>query len=176
MGTRNLTLVKSNHQTKVAQYGQWDGYPSGQGATVLNFLKQITASDSGLTNFKNKIDHLKNLTDQEVEGLWADFDVSDSGFVSLDTSEKFSNKYPHLHRDTGAKILQMIYNGDAECVYLDKDFLNDSLFCEWAYELDLDNNCLYVYKDGNNKIATFYFNDLPEEDKFVNTLTQANEY
>jgi len=29
MGTRNLTIVTSNGKTKVAQYGQWDGYPGG---------------------------------------------------------------------------------------------------------------------------------------------------
>ena len=40
MGTRNLTLVKDKEgKTKVAQYGQWDGYPEGQGSTILNFIK-----------------------------------------------------------------------------------------------------------------------------------------
>jgi len=27
MGTRNLTCVMKDGQYKVAQYGQWDGYP-----------------------------------------------------------------------------------------------------------------------------------------------------
>ena len=40
MGTRNLTMVINQEgETKVAQYGQWDGYPSGVGASVLSFLK-----------------------------------------------------------------------------------------------------------------------------------------
>ncbi len=40
MGTRNLTLVKDKEgKTKVAQYGQWDGYPEGQGTTILNFIR-----------------------------------------------------------------------------------------------------------------------------------------
>jgi hypothetical protein len=39
MGTRNLTRVICDGKTKVAQYGQWDGYPEGQGKTVLNFLR-----------------------------------------------------------------------------------------------------------------------------------------
>lgn len=37
MGTRNLTMVQFNNEIKVAQYGQWDGEPDGQGATVLEF-------------------------------------------------------------------------------------------------------------------------------------------
>ena len=40
MGTRNLTMVISENKTKVAQYGQWDGYPEGQGKTILKFLKR----------------------------------------------------------------------------------------------------------------------------------------
>jgi len=27
MGTRHLTMVIQNKEPKVAQYGQWDGYP-----------------------------------------------------------------------------------------------------------------------------------------------------
>ncbi len=38
-GTRNLTCVVVGGEYKVAQYGQWDGYPSGQGLTALNFLR-----------------------------------------------------------------------------------------------------------------------------------------
>jgi len=40
MGTRNMTMVIDQEGAKkVAQYGQWDGYPSGVGADILNFLK-----------------------------------------------------------------------------------------------------------------------------------------
>ena len=40
MGTRHLTIViDENNETKVAQYGQWDGYPAGQGTTVVEFLR-----------------------------------------------------------------------------------------------------------------------------------------
>ncbi len=39
MGTRNLTCVYLDGKCKVAQYGQWDGYPEGQGVTCLNFLR-----------------------------------------------------------------------------------------------------------------------------------------
>lgn len=42
MGTRHLTCVVKNNEYKVAQYGQWDGYPSGQGVNILNFLKEMS--------------------------------------------------------------------------------------------------------------------------------------
>jgi len=31
MGTRHLICAKINNEYKLSQYGQWDGYPSGQG-------------------------------------------------------------------------------------------------------------------------------------------------
>jgi hypothetical protein len=45
MGTRHLTMVVSNNETKVAQYGQWDGYPEGQGVTILTFLRSKDSSE-----------------------------------------------------------------------------------------------------------------------------------
>lgn len=44
MGTRNLTAVYLDGQYKVAQYGQWDGYPEGQGITVLTFLLSLAVT------------------------------------------------------------------------------------------------------------------------------------
>jgi hypothetical protein len=38
MGTRNLVAVQIDGQYKIAQYGQWDGYHSGKGLEVLEFL------------------------------------------------------------------------------------------------------------------------------------------
>ena len=39
MGTRNLTkVINEQGEVVVAQYGQWDGYPSGQGVNALNAI------------------------------------------------------------------------------------------------------------------------------------------
>lgn len=34
MGTRHLIKVKYKGEIKVSQYGQWDGYPDGQGLDI----------------------------------------------------------------------------------------------------------------------------------------------
>lgn len=54
MGTRHLICVSHNDQCKVAQYGQWDGYPAGQGVNILAFLREMTAIN--LVLFGNRVD------------------------------------------------------------------------------------------------------------------------
>ena len=51
MGTRNFIIIKLRNLTGLSkrqlkefclmQYCQWDGYPEGQGVTILNFLRKI---------------------------------------------------------------------------------------------------------------------------------------
>ena len=55
MGTRSLIAVKSNEKYKIAQYSQWDGYPDGQGKTVLEFLRSIVKKGR-VIEFKNQLD------------------------------------------------------------------------------------------------------------------------
>ena len=39
MGTRNITRVISNGDLKVCQYCQWDGYPTGAGQDIIDFIR-----------------------------------------------------------------------------------------------------------------------------------------
>jgi hypothetical protein len=46
MGTRNLTkVIDKDGITRVAQYGQWDGYPEGQGKSMLDFISNYRMLD-----------------------------------------------------------------------------------------------------------------------------------
>ena len=53
MGTRNLTAVYIDGEYKVAQYGQWDGYPEGQGLTALHFLRDEMDAEKFKTAVRN---------------------------------------------------------------------------------------------------------------------------
>ena len=150
MGTRNLTMVISNGKPKVAQYGQWDGYPDGQGKTILSTLKRIDAAGEW-AKFKTKIDNLNWLTDKQAK--------------KIDADKLWDIHYPYLSRDAGGKIIEAIhfgkmtvsedYNKKTEVkvniigLTNSEDFANDSLFCEWAYVVDLDKNTFEVYKGFN---------------------------
>jgi len=95
MGTRNLTCVVKDGEYKIAQYCQWDGYPSGNGVEILEFLKNMDRN-----HFENRVNDCVFISSDEVHERWKECGADDSGFVDLEISDKFKEKYPLLHRDT----------------------------------------------------------------------------
>lgn len=140
MGTRHLTCVIVDEEMKVAQYGQWDGYPEGQGRTIVDFLTNLTS----LPRFKNNVRLCTFITDEETEKRWKEVG-SKGGMATLDQSDAFKEKWPELHRDIGAKVLELI-NEAPRKLNDSSDFASDSLFCEWAYVVNLDNETLEIHE------------------------------
>jgi len=58
MGTRHLIVVVNKEEYKVAQYGQWDGYPSGQGVTIADFIDK----SMDINKFREALDDCVYLT------------------------------------------------------------------------------------------------------------------
>jgi len=145
MGTRNLTIVISENKTKVAQYGQWNGYPEGQGKTILMFLKKCD-----LNTFRERLNHLSFLSQREVTNRWNECEIKGN-----------NSNYPELIRNTGAKILELIYDGKVTQLWNRSNFLRDSLWCEWVYVIDLDTQRFEVYSNFSKKHLT-------ERDRFYN--------
>lgn len=128
MGTRHLIAVMVGGKYKVAQYGQWDGYPTGQGMTVLAFLRD----PANVVALRAKAPLTRWLTEADGEVLIAD--------------------QPHMSRDTGAEILAAVASSPPGLLLIDKSaFAGDSLFCEWAYVVDLDANRLEIFRGFNKQ-------------------------
>ena len=132
MGTRNLTAVMMDKEYKIAQYGQWDGYPEGQGRTILNFIHK-----TDLNAFKEALKDVRWITEDESKKVVGTPD--------------WPNVYPHLSRDAGGEILQMVMDGTAKILTNSISFAGDSIFCEYAYVIDLDKNTFEVYEGFNKK-------------------------
>lgn len=135
MGTRHLIAAKIDGDYRIAQYGQWDGYPEGQGATCLDFL-----NETDLDAFKAKLRATSFLTKEEVDQVNSDGD--------------WRAKYPYLSRDTGADILNVVNSSENPIKLVDmRGFAGDSLFCEYAYVIDFDTDTFEIFK-GFNKTPT----------------------
>lgn len=125
---------------KVAQYGQWDGYPSGNGLIVLEFLKNRLKSKRANALFRKNLKAASLLsTEAELEAL--DKEIKAKGIT------QWWQVYPHLSRDMGAKILEYVLDQPPGLKLKGEiAFAADSLFCEWAYVVDLNEGNLEVYK------------------------------
>ena len=173
MGTRNLTAVMLDGKYKIAQYGQWDGYPSGQGITCLEFLRECNLDD-----FKSKVAGTKIMTRDEINSLGSNWEAT----------------HPQLSRNHGAGILQLVNDGAKE-LSGSISFAGDSLFCEYAYVVDLDKKTFEVFQGFNNEklsgarfnsddqsldssgeyepvkiIKTYSLDSLPTNDEFLSEL------
>jgi hypothetical protein len=121
--------------------------------------------------------------------------LSESRFVTEEEGD-----CPLNDRDIGGKILERIQNSEGPLLLVDSSsFAGDSVFCEWAYVIDLDKNVLEVYRGFNHDplpdgerfqdlkpeesggtmyypikhLITFPLDDLPDADEFVEAIENA---
>lgn len=148
MGTRHLTMVKYDYGLRVAQYGQWDGYPSHTGNIILEFLRGVD-----IEKFKEKIKACCMVDREKISAM------------TDEQWEKYIAQNPQMSRDTGAKILKMIMENDKDEFTLlnDSEFGFNDLSCEWLYLIDLDSKTLTVRHNLVEPIlATYSFDYLPQ--------------
>jgi len=150
MGTRHLIAVQLDGQYRIAQYGQWDGYPGAAGATALKFLRKMNRPE-----FEKKLRAASFCADAD----WAEIKAK---IEREHLSESWQKVWPELSRDTGAEILQRVQDAQPGIKLRNQiDFAANSLMCEWGYVVDLDANTFEVF-------AGFQKEPLPEGDRFAN--------
>jgi hypothetical protein len=149
MGTRGLYVVQSDGQYKIAQYGQWDAYPSGQGVGVCS---ERLATAEGRADFKAKLGNVKFSNNaRELDASRFEREVKDYK-PGPTFNQMIKQPYPYAGRDVGSEIFRLVSDSTGTIVTTDSiDFANDSLFCEWAYVIDLDEGTLEVFKGFNEK-------------------------
>jgi hypothetical protein len=129
MGTRNLFKIIKDNKTVLAKYNQWDGDLSGQGTELSDFI----INDLNFETLNNSISRIKMISDDTIlDDIYENKDVK---------------QYPLLTRDTTIRQqLQAISVGALSLETFDSsDFQKDGLFCEYLYELNLDNNTVNVF-------------------------------
>lgn len=151
MGTRNLTkVINSQGEIVVAQYGQWDGYPSGQGLNLLEFISGYRI-----------LDQIELSLDK---AYWATQDELDLMFLKL--GEKDPSVFlPSLTRDTATDIVKVLIYSTANVPLVDdREFENDDLFCEGVYTLDFQQK-KFISKFGD--VVEFSFDQLPSKEEYL---------
>lgn len=175
MGTRSLTMV-INHEgeKKVAQYGQWHGYPSGVGAYILKFLKDKMLFEKLKAN-------LSKTRFTDPEGVDKEFAENYTKKLSewhneTDDIVKEHKRlfYTYFTRDLAGKILENIANSsDSEIMLFDlEDTAKDDGLVEYSYVINLQENTFGIYSHIDEEPWKVYnLDELPEEDVFISEVS-----
>lgn len=141
MGTRGLTGFVLDKKVRMG-YQQYDSYPSGVGAVVLDFAKNLEDStDERFNAACAAVARLVVVDDQtqptaEQIGL-----LADRGILEAENVSSGSDWYAWLRSTQGDP--QLILNSGF--ITDSVSFANDSLFCEYAYLIDLDTRTFEAY-------------------------------
>jgi hypothetical protein len=171
MGTRNLTVViNQDGEKKVAQYGQWDGYPSGVGIGVLNFLKDVELFEKFKSNL-SKVRFLdENGRDKEFIKSYNKNTPEWSNDPDNRTAEQKNWWANYCTRDLAEKVLTNIANStDKEIIIIDREETGKlGGWVEYCYVINLKENTLGVYRhiDGV-PMKVYKLDELPENDFFI---------
>ena len=158
MGTRGLTkVIDKDGILKVAQYGQWDHYPSGQGANILNIISKFHA----LENLSLGLKRVYFMTNPQHDKLVAKTDWQDSDSVDM-----FKAMYPTLTRDLGSDVLLSIIYGTGKVPLRNEaDFEEEDLWCEGVYTINFQTN-EFITK-WNGKTTSYPLDNLPSKDVYL---------
>lgn len=174
MEARSLTMVIDQEgEKKVAQYGQWDGCPSGVGIGILRFLKDKDLFEK----FKTNLSKVRFLDEEGVDKDFIENYNKNASQWSYEPDNRtkeqklwFSN---YCSRDLAEKVLiNIAYSNDEEIILMDREnTAKGDRWVEYSYIINLKENTLGVYKHIDQKpIKVYKLNDMPEEDVFVSDL------
>lgn len=172
MGTRHLIKVKHNDKLKVAQYGQWDGYPDGQGVDILSFL----SNKIKVQTLKDSLDKIRFLDRKGRDKEFLEEYQKNAPKWSSDPDNRTDEQKfwfeTFYSRDVGAKLLENIINFDGDEIVLDK-CTDGEEWCEGFYTIDLDKMTFHVRFHEHEE--TFDINNLPSKEDFLLKFEEDEE-
>lgn len=140
MGTRGTYGVRIDGADKLS-YNHFDSYPGGLGNQLLGWLREVLAKEGGLEALRAQARALRLMDEEQAPDPVAGVAAALEGRRPEHT---WYDELLDLQGDLGA-LLERGLMPDAN------GFINDSLFCEWGYIVNLDDEVLEVYRGFQRK-------------------------
>ena len=160
MWTRGLWGFYSDGVTK-ATYNHSDSYPDGLGTTILKFIAKNKSKP--LKEIFGNIQMIKEDDEPTKEQIEECHEYCD-----LTVSSQTEKDWYCLLRDTQGN--PKAYMDGLKYMINSQEFIENSLFCEYAYIINLDRNVLEFYDGFNKKIqckkVNRYMTDKPNGDGY----------
>lgn len=141
MGTRGAYGIRKGGVDKIT-YNHFDSYPACLGNDVLAVVKGKTIDElSAMFDGVTLVDESTRPTEETF------LEYVEQGSVDLGVSNQSADDWYCVLRDFQGNL--SVWGNEQRHVIDSASFLADSLFCEWAYIVNLDDQTLEVYKGFN---------------------------
>lgn len=157
MGTRGLYGFRKNGIDKTT-YNHWDSYPDCLGHTMVEFCKETSITE--MNEIYDKLVLVEEGSKPTKKQIGECIEFYDGGVSTGDTSDWYC-----LLRE--AQGNPNVYKHGLKYMIDNHEFIKDSLFCEYAYIINLDTNCLEFWVGFQHK---------PDEDNRYGTENDNNYY
>lgn len=150
MGTRGAYGFYKNKVTKIT-YNHFDSYPEGLGISLLDEIRKLLHLDGYRDGIEHLNDVFKNIVlVQEDTVAPPDLVEKYKDFADTRVSTQEMTDWYVLLRDIQG-TLQPYFTGEVKHMIDSRHFIKDSLFCEWAYIINLTTERYEVWEGFQNK-------------------------
>lgn len=157
MGTRGCYGFYKDGVTK-ATYNHFDSYIGGLGKDILDFIENTSIPI--MNKIFDKIELVRENDIPTIEQI-----ENCQKFTDLEVSNKSIMDFYCLLRNAQGDL--NAYKTDLKYMIDSKEFLGNSLFCEYGYIINLDKNVLEFYKG---------FNKVPQNNRYSKYASKEEEY
>ena len=141
MGTRGFVGFVADEKDTIT-YNHFDSYPSAVGVHTLKFVRRLAEDGETLEKYRVLARDIQHV-DDDVPPTREDV-VRLAQFANLGVSQRnLYTEWYGLLRETQGSAQATLECGVAENA---AEFPKDSLFCEWGYLIDFDNQKFEVYR------------------------------
>ena len=192
MGTRGAFGFFKDSKGKIT-YNHYDSYPEGLGVDILEEIKGFTIEEmkESFDNIKLILNSEEQPTEEEIKNFMTYSNPTVGGQGANNTEIK---TYYQLLRNLQGTLKPYLTN-EVNLMIDSESFLEDSLFCEWAYIINLDKEVLeiwegfqktpqenrYKLKDHDGEyfncalIKEYPLNNLPTKKQFLKDLSRGDD-
>lgn len=142
MSTEGAYGFRVNNQDKLTR-SLTGSYPTNLGYRIADFVRTTSKADLRTIAEKVQLVSRKSTPTAEQKKTY-------KGYANTSVSSGSLNEWRVLLYKTQGAL--GVYKGILDILIDDNDFVRDSLWCEWAYVIDVDTDTLEIYRGSQTKL------------------------
>ena len=170
MGTRGAIGFKYDGKRLLA-YNHFDSYPEELGVQMLAYATDSCTEPAQQEAIKQRLDQLVQVQEGDQSDEEQIEQLKRAGVAGPERVSSGMDWYAWLRDFQGRPDEYLRVGFWPE----NNDFIDDHLFCEWAYVIDLDERKFEIYRGSSSALGRYDLHDLPDRDQFLEDIKQLSD-